>query len=162
LAVSAANGWARFETHQPLYNLYDRAGFEKELAPLCQSENLGVITYFSLAAGFLSGKYRSPADFGKSARGPRLAKYLSVRGLRVVDALQVVADARQCSAAQVAIAWLLARPGVTAPIVSATSLEQLSALVAATRLRLSAGEMQQLNTASEPLASDGPEASTAH
>jgi aryl-alcohol dehydrogenase-like predicted oxidoreductase len=162
LEFSATRGVARFETLQPLYNLYDRAGFEGPLEELCRREEIGVITYFSLAAGFLSGKYRTRADFSRSLRGPRLEKYLSVRGLRVIAALWEVANRRGSTPAQVAIAWLLSRRSVTAPIVSATSLDQLATMVAATELQLHTDELQLLTAASERRADDGPETSTAH
>jgi aryl-alcohol dehydrogenase-like predicted oxidoreductase len=162
LEFSATLGRARFETLQPLYNLYDRFGYEGPLEELCVREGIGVISYFSLASGFLSGKYRSRADFHQSLRGPHLEKYLSVRGLRVIDALWDVANRRGVTPAQVAIAWLLSRKSVTAPIVSATSLEQLASLVAAAQLQLEANELQLLTAASERRAQDGTEAQTAH
>ncbi len=137
-------GLPRYQTLQPGYNLYDRAGFEGELQRLCVRENLGVITYFSLAAGFLTGKYRSEADFGKSARGPGMKKYLNPRGLKLLDALDKVALRCNATPSQVALAWLMSRPGVTAPIASATSIAQLDELLRATTLRLDAEAIAML------------------
>jgi aryl-alcohol dehydrogenase-like predicted oxidoreductase len=150
LAVSRANNLPRYETLQPEYNLYARQAFEAELQPLCVRENIGVITYFSLAAGFLTGKYRSEADFDKSARGPGLKKYLNDRGTRILDALDRIA--RRCAAtpAQIALAWLMAQPGVSAPIASATNLAQLRELIGATALQLDESAIDVLNVASAP------------
>jgi aryl-alcohol dehydrogenase-like predicted oxidoreductase len=148
LAVSKQHGHPRYESLQPLYNLYDRSAFEGPLQQLCIREQVGVITYFSLAAGFLTGKYRSEADFAKSARGQGMNKYLNPRGLAIVAALDDVARRYAATPAQVALAWLIARPGVTAPIASATSLEQLDELMGATRLDLDADAMQALDRAS--------------
>ena len=122
--------------------------FEGPLAELCIREDLGVIPYFSLAAGFLTGKYRAKADFAKSARGPGMDKFLNARGLRILDALDQTAQRVGATPAQVALAWLMARPGVTAPIASATSLAQLRELVAATRLALDDEAMRVLDAAS--------------
>jgi len=149
LESSKRTGHPRYETMQPLYNLYDRGAFEGPLAELCQRDGIGVITYFSLAAGFLTGKYRSEADFGKSARGAGMKKYLNPRGLRILAALDAVAARVEATPTQVALAWLIARPGVTAPIASATSIAQLDQLIAATRLVLDADAMQTLNKASD-------------
>jgi aryl-alcohol dehydrogenase-like predicted oxidoreductase len=148
LDVSATRNLPRYATLQPLYNLYDRDVFEGALADTCAREGLGVIPYFSLAAGFLTGKYRSDADFGKSARGPGMNKYLNARGLRILAALDAVAARYSVAPAQVSLAWLIARPGVTAPIASATSVEQLKELVDATRLVLDADAMRALDEAS--------------
>jgi aryl-alcohol dehydrogenase-like predicted oxidoreductase len=112
------------------------------------SEGLGVITYFSLAAGFLTGKYRSPADLSKSPRGQLVGKYLDARGERILRALDAVARSHQAAVAQVALAWLMVQPGVTAPIASASSLEQLEILIGATALSLSGEELQALTAAS--------------
>lgn len=150
LDASARTGLPRYESLQPEYNLYDRAGYEAELEPLCRASGLGVITYFSLAAGFLTGKYRSEADFGKSARGQRMGKYLNERGHRILVALDEVAVQHRAMPAQVALAWLMARPSVTAPIASATSLAQLQDLIAATRLRLDPASIEALDQASAP------------
>jgi aryl-alcohol dehydrogenase-like predicted oxidoreductase len=149
LRVSKVNGLPRYESLQPLYNLYDRVPFEEALEPLCVREGLGVITYFSLAAGFLTGKYRSEADLAKSPRGAKVKGYLTERGQRVLRALDDVAGRCRSTPARVALAWLLARSSVTAPIASATSLQQFTDLVEATRLELDAGAVAQLNEASE-------------
>lgn len=149
LDASRRLGLPRYESLQPLYNLYDRAGFEAELAPLCLQEGIGVISFYALAAGFLTGKYRSAADEAKSARGKNTtAKYLNERGLRILAALDEVAARLNSTPARVAVAWLLAQPGVTSPIASATSLAQLADLVAATRLRLDPAALALLQTAS--------------
>jgi aryl-alcohol dehydrogenase-like predicted oxidoreductase len=148
LEVSKAHRRPRYETLQPLYNLYDRAEFEGPLEELCVREQLGVITYFSLAAGFLTGKYRSAADFGKSARGSRMEKYMNPRGLRIVAALERIARELGTTPAQVALAWVITRPSVTAPIASATSVAQLDELIAATRLELDPAVIQALDQAS--------------
>ncbi len=149
LAASKAGGLPRYESLQPEYNLMDRAGFEAELGPLCEREEVGVITYFSLAAGFLTGKYRSKADASGKARGGKVGGYFDdPRGPGVLAALAGVAAERRSTPARVALAWLLARPGVTAPIASATSPEQLADLIAATQLELSAIDMDALNAAS--------------
>jgi aryl-alcohol dehydrogenase-like predicted oxidoreductase len=148
LRVSRENGLPRYECLQPLYNLYDRAPFEEALEPLCVKEGLGVITYFSLAAGFLTGKYRSEADLSKSPRGAKVKNYLNDRGQRILRALDEVAGRCRSTPARVALAWLLARPSVTAPIASATSLEQFKDLVEATQLELDATAVKWLNEAS--------------
>lgn len=148
LDVSARSGLPRYMTLQPPYNLYDRATFEGPLADLCIREGIGVISYFALAAGFLTGKYRSEADFAKSARGGGMSKYLNSRGLRILAALDQVATDTRATPARVALAWLVGRPGLTAPIASATSVEQLDELIAATRLRLSADAVRLLDEAS--------------
>ncbi|MDT3252666.1 aldo/keto reductase [Serratia sp. root2] len=149
LQVSEREGLARYETLQPEYNLYAREGFEKELAAVTQRHGLGVINFFSLASGFLTGKYRSAQDEGKSQRGDRIvAQYLNPRGFRILAALDRVAEKHRTSPTQVSLAWLIARPGITAPIVSATSLKQLDELIAATRLRLDADDIEVLNEAS--------------
>jgi aryl-alcohol dehydrogenase-like predicted oxidoreductase len=148
LDVSGREGLPRYDTLQPPYNLYDRATFEGELRDLCLREDIGVITYFSLAAGFLTGKYRSEADYAKSARGPGMKKYLNERGVRILDALDDVAARLHATPASVSLAWLMAQPGVDAAIASATSLSQLRQLIAATRLSLDEVDRQQLDDAS--------------
>jgi aryl-alcohol dehydrogenase-like predicted oxidoreductase len=148
LETSARLGLPRYETLQPLYNLVDRAGFEAELAPLCLAEGIGVINYYPLAAGFLSGKYRSEADFGKSARGAGMAKYLNERGLRILAALDRAAAELHATPAQIAVAWLIAQPSVTAPIASATTLAQLADLRKAAELVLPEPVLNDLNQAS--------------
>lgn len=148
LAVSKRHGLPRYESLQPLYNLYDRAAFEDELEPLCLREGLGVINYYSLAAGFLTGKYRSEGDLGNSARAGTVKKYLNERGFGIMEALDQVAAKYDSTPARVALAWLIARPSVTAPIASATSLEQLNDLVEATKLQLDQDTLELLNKAS--------------
>jgi len=150
LAASAAQGLPRYATLQPHYNLYERASFEGDLQALCLREGIGVITYFSLAAGFLTGKYRSSADIGKSARGEGMKKFMNERGFRIVDTLGAIAARLGAMPAQVALAWLMARPGVTAPIASATSVAQLDELLRAATLRLDADAIRELDGASAP------------
>jgi aryl-alcohol dehydrogenase-like predicted oxidoreductase len=147
LQVSEASGLPRYESLQPLYNLCDRTQFEAALEPLCLKEGLGVVTYFSLASGFLTGKYRTEADLSKSKRGESVKKHMNARGLRILSALDQVALELSSTPARVALAWLVARPSVTAPIASATTLEQLSDLVESTRLELSPAAIEQLNQA---------------
>ncbi|MCW5654340.1 aldo/keto reductase [Hydrogenophaga sp.] len=150
LAESERLGLPRYETLQPLYNLYDRQGFETDLLPVCQAHGVGVLTFYALAAGFLSGKYRKPEDAAKSARGTStIGKYLNPRGLAILDALDTVAARHGCAPAQVAIAWQLAKPGITAPIASATTLEQLKDLVSAVSLKLNAEDVNALDQASD-------------
>ena len=148
LEVSKKNGFAAYQTLQPEYNLYDREGYEKDLEPLCRENNIGVITYYSLASGFLTGKYRSEDDLNKSKRGQGVKKYLNDRGLRILKALDKVASNHNSSPASVAIAWVMARTGITAPIASATSTKQLKDIVAATELRLNSQDIELLNNAS--------------
>ena len=149
LEVSARQGLPRYETLQPLYNLHDRKGFESDLLPVCQEHGVGVLTFYALAAGFLSGKYRKPEDAAKSARGnSTIAKYLNPRGLAILDALDEVAARHASTPAQVAIAWQLGMPGITAPIASATSLDQLNDLVSAVSLKLDGADMKRLGEAS--------------
>lgn len=149
LKVSAEHNLARYETLQPEYNLVSRAGYEKELEPLVVSENVGVINYYALASGFLSGKYRSEADFAKSAaRGGSVRKYLNAHGLGVLAALDKVAKNHGATPAQVALAWLVARPSVTAPIASATSVAQLKELLGGVNLQLGKDEIAALDQAS--------------
>ncbi|MFI4958357.1 MAG: aldo/keto reductase [Lysobacterales bacterium] len=150
LAVSKQHGLPRYESLQPEYNLVSRAGYEKDLEPLIRAEHIGVIGYYALASGFLSGKYRSATDLAKStARGGAVKKFLNPHGLLVLAALDAVAAAHQATPAQVALAWLIARPGLTAPIVSATSVEQFHELFGATRLELTHDEIAQLDLASK-------------
>ena len=148
LRTSERLKFPRYECLQPHYNLVERAGFEGGLESLCRERNLGVIPYFSLAGGFLSGKYRSEADLAQSPRGGGVKKYLNERGFRVLDALEEAAARHRANPAQVALAWLIANPAVTAPIASATSLRQLDDLFAATRLRLDPDALERLNAAS--------------
>jgi aryl-alcohol dehydrogenase-like predicted oxidoreductase len=147
LETANAHGLPRYECLQPRFNLYDRADFEGELEQLCLKENIGVIPYYGLASGFLTGKYRAPADFGKSARGSRMGDYLNPRGRRILTALDEVAADHHVNPAAVALAWLIARPSITAPIASATSVDQLKDFAAAAELRLSVGEIAKLDAA---------------
>ena len=150
LQASADHGLARYETLQPLYNPVDRAGFEAELQPLCVAQGVGVINFYGLASGFLTGKYRSPADAGKSARGATvLQRYLNPRGLQVLAALDAVAARHGATSGQVALAWQLRQPGITAPIASATSVQQLSELVASARLVLTDEDLAQVRQAGD-------------
>jgi len=149
LDAADAGKLPRYTVLQPEYNLLDRAGFESSLRDLCIAEDLGVITYYSLASGFLSGKYRSAADLGKSARGGRVEKYLDPRGMRVLAALDTVAAETGAKPAEVALAWLIAQRGVTAPIASATSVEQVDSLVRSVSLALSAQQLTLLDQASQ-------------
>ena len=148
LEVSRKSALPRYEVLQPQYNLYARSDYEPELEPLCVKEHIGVVTYFALASGFLTGKYRTAADAAKSARGKGIVeKFLNARGLKILAALDDVAARRRTSQASVALAWQIARPSITAPIASATSVEQLNELVAATRLNLGKSDVEQLNAA---------------
>jgi aryl-alcohol dehydrogenase-like predicted oxidoreductase len=149
IETSKQYGYPVYQTLQPLYNLYDRETFERELEPICIEHGLGVIGYYSLASGFLSGKYRSEHDLSKSPRGGGIKKYLNERGFRILAALDRVAGELQSTPAGVALAWLIARPSVTAPIASATSIEQLNALIKATGLKLDVSSIALLNNASE-------------
>lgn len=148
LETSRREGYPRYQTLQPHYNLCERAGYEAELEPLCLREGLGVIPYFSLAAGFLTGKYRSEADLGKSPRGEGVKKYLNSRGFRILDALDQVAREHGATPARVALAWLMARPSITAPIASATSVDQLKDIVQAVSLTLTRADIEALDLAS--------------
>jgi aryl-alcohol dehydrogenase-like predicted oxidoreductase len=148
LEASEKHGYPRYESLQPHYNLYERAGYEAALEPLCLAKKLGVIPYFSLASGFLTGKYRSEGDLSKSPRGQGVKKYLDERGLRILAALDQVAREKHSTPGKVSLAWLLARPSITAPIASATSVEQLRDLIDATNLTLDAESIELLNQAS--------------
>jgi len=149
LAISERKGIPRYESLQPEYNLFDRAGYEASLEPLCREKGLGVISYYSLASGFLSGKYRSERDAGKSVRGGKIVgQYLNDRGFRILAALDEVAARYSATPAQVALAWLIARPSITAPIASATTTAQLEELIGATRLQLDREAIEALDRAS--------------
>ena len=148
LRISEQKGTARYQSLQPHYNLYDREAYEAELEAVCRDNHLGVIPYYSLASGFLTGKYRSEADLSKSARGSGVKKYLNDRGFRILAALDQVAQKLGSSPAQVSLAWLIARPGITAPIASATSIDQLNQLIAAANLQLDPPSIALLNEAS--------------
>jgi aryl-alcohol dehydrogenase-like predicted oxidoreductase len=145
LKASTIPGRARYEVLQPEYNLYDRAGYEGDLERLLVNEGIGVITYFSLASGFLTGKYRSKADLSKSPRGGGIKRYLDERGLRLLATLDDVAAQHDATPAQIALAWLIARPSVTAPIASATSVAQLDELVKAARIKLDRNAIERLD-----------------
>ena len=148
LKVSRQRGWPAYQSLQPHYNLCERKEYEQQLEPLCRETGLGVIPYYSLAAGFLSGKYRTEADLAQSPRGQGIKKYLNERGSRILAALDQVAQQTASTPTAVALAWLLARPSVTAPIASATSLAQLEMLIAGTRLQLDAATVALLDRAS--------------
>ncbi|MDR3471476.1 MAG: aldo/keto reductase [Devosia sp.] len=145
--LSHDKGWVRYESEQPEYNLYARERFEGPLQEFCVENEVGVIPYFSLAAGFLTGKYRSEADFGKSPRGARMGKYLDAKGHRILVAMDRVAAETGASLAEIALAWLNAQPGVTAPIASATSVEQLQSLARGARLSLGKAQLDALTEA---------------
>jgi aryl-alcohol dehydrogenase-like predicted oxidoreductase len=150
LDVSAKHALPRYEVLQPEYNLVSREGYEAELEPLVRGEHLGVVCYYALASGFLTGKYRDERDLAKSpARSGAVAKYLNPRGKRILAALDEVAAAHRATPAQIALAWLIARPSITAPIASATSAAQVQEIAAAVRLALSADEVAQLDAASD-------------
>lgn len=146
--ISRHHGYPRYQSLQPLYNLYDRADYERKLEPLCLEKSLGVIPYFSLASGFLTGKYRSESDLTKSARGEMVKKYLDDRGFRILKALDQVSKRLNSTPAQVSLAWLIMRPSITAAIASATTLGQLVDLVEGTRLALDDSSIKLLNQAS--------------
>lgn len=148
LESSKKHGYPRYESLQPPYNLYDREGFEKDLEKLCKDEHLGVITYYSLASGFLTGKYRDESDLNQSPRGNGVKKYMNERGMRILGELEAVSREYGASPASVALAWIMARSSVTAPIASATSLSQLESLVQAAELKLTKDAVARLNRAS--------------
>ena len=148
LGVSAQHAYPRYVCLQPHYNLCERADYESNLEPVCLQNHIGVIPYFSLASGFLTGKYRTEADFAKSKRGKGVKKYLNERGLKILSALDQVAAKHTSTPACVALAWLIARPSITAPIASATSLIQLNDLIESTRLQLDPSSIDALNQAS--------------
>ena len=148
LDASKAKKIPRYETLQPHYNLYDRAAYEAALEPLVLKEGIAVIPYYSLASGFLTGKYRSEADFKKSPRGGGMKSKLNERGLRILKALDDVSARLNATPAQVALAWLIARPSITAPIASATTMDQLKDLIASVHLKLDPDAIKTLDTAS--------------
>eukprot|EP00913_Durusdinium_trenchii_P027008 g25343.t1 len=147
LEAAQANGLPRYDVLQPEYNLYTRDKFEGDLADLCTAEEIGVISYYALAAGFLTGKYRTPEDAEGKARGYRIPDYINDKGLAILDALDQVSVETGANLASIAIAWVAARPGITAPIASATSLRQLDAIIAAGKLQLTHEQMALLNNA---------------
>jgi aryl-alcohol dehydrogenase-like predicted oxidoreductase len=146
--VSKDNRLAVYECLQPEYNLYQREQYEKDLEPICRGNNIGVITYYSLASGFLTGKYRSENDLSQSSRGQGVKDFLNPRGYKILAALDKVATEFNVTPAAIALAWIIARPGITAPIASATSIKQLNELTVATSLNLSKDAIDLLNTAS--------------
>ena len=148
--IAKDKGLPRYESLQPHYNLMERGLFEGDLVNECLKEGIGVIPYYSLASGFLSGKYRSEADFGKSKRGGGMQKYLNARGLAILAALDAAAEKHNANPAQVALAWLLQRKAITAPIVSATNMAQLHDLVAGAKLKLDAASVAAIDKASAP------------
>jgi aryl-alcohol dehydrogenase-like predicted oxidoreductase len=150
LDVSVSKKLPRYECLQPHYNLADRAAFEADQLPVCRAEGVGVIPYYALGSGFLTGKYRSEADLGKSARGGGVKKYLNPRGVRILAALDKVAAQYDSTPGKVALAWLMAQPGITAPIASATSPEQVKDLVDSAQLQLDSAALAGLETASGP------------
>lgn len=154
LSVSRERGWAQYQVVQPEYNLMAREAYEKDIEPVAVDNDLAVVTYFSLAAGFLTGKYRSRADAANKARSPQVVRYLNERGFHVLDVLTEIAARLDSTPAAVALAWLIARPSVTAPIASATSVAQLHALAAAVRLKLDAPDLEALEAVSRPEAGD--------
>lgn len=148
LEISKQHGYAAYQCLQPEYNLMDRAGFEENLESLCLEKGISVISYYSLASGFLSGKYRSEADFNKSPRGGGMKKYLNERGFRILKALDDVSEKHNATPTQVSLAWLMARPSITAPIVSATTIDQLQDLIKAVDLKLDTQSIELLTAAS--------------
>ncbi|TCL07043.1 aldo/keto reductase [Sodalis ligni] len=149
LRISEQNGLARYETLQPQYNLYDRQEYEQDLEPVVTAHGVGVINYYALASGFLSGKYRAKEDAAKSKRGEKvISTYLNTRGLRILHALDAVSERYRATPTQVALAWQIQRPGITAPIVSATSLEQLEEVANALTLTLRDDDYALLEQAS--------------
>jgi aryl-alcohol dehydrogenase-like predicted oxidoreductase len=144
LEIAALNGLPAYQTFQPEYNLYEREKFENGLEPLCLGNSLGVLNYYSLASGFLTGKYRSKDDLGQSARGGGIEKYLDDRGFKILAVLDEVSKTLNTTPATVAIAWLIHRPSITAPIVSATSIKQLDAIIKAPDLDMTAHEIELL------------------
>jgi len=147
LKVSRMHRLPRYECLQPRFNLYDRADYEGDLEQLCLAENVGVIPYYGLASGFLTGKYRSPADFTKSPRGARMSAYLNSKGKRILAALDEIAESHRVNPAAVALAWLIARPSITAPIASATNVHQIKDFCAAAALKLNHDEIAKLDAA---------------
>ncbi|MFZ1964910.1 MAG: aldo/keto reductase [Roseiarcus sp.] len=150
LQAAKTKGLPRYEVLEPEYNLYDRAAFDGPLRDLCLAQEIGVVTYYSLAKGFLSGKYRGEADLGQSPRSGGVKAYLNPRGFRILAALDEVAARHGVKPAAVALAWIVARPGVTAPIASATSLAQVESLIRAATLTLSGEDVAALDLASAP------------
>lgn len=149
LKISEQKQYPQYQTLQPLYNLYSRAEYEKELQPICEQYGLSVLPYYALASGFLTGKYRSEADLHKSKRGGGIKKYLNERGMNILKALDTVSAQYKATPAQIAIAWLLTRPTISAPIASATNMQQLNDLMQGVQLKLDASAIDMLNEASD-------------
>ena len=149
LDASETKGLPRYQSLQPLYSLVERDTFEGDLEDLCAAENVGVIGFYSLASGFLTGKYRSKADMEGRIRAPRVEKYVTEDGFRVLDALDAVAKKHNAKMGQVALAWLMARPSVTSPIASATNMDQLVELTATVALSLDADDIAKIDEASK-------------
>jgi aryl-alcohol dehydrogenase-like predicted oxidoreductase len=145
LDIAAKQGLPRYEVIQPRYNLYARSDFDGPLRELAVAEDLGVITYSSLASGFLSGKYRSEADLGQSQRGGAVSAFLNEKGMRILAALDEISARLGASQSEVALAWIMAQPGITAPIASATTAAQVDSLIRATTLALSAQDVARLD-----------------
>src|SRR3569833_2156845 len=148
LQVSIDNGLASYECMQPEYNLYEREVYETSLEPICRERNIGVISYYSLASGFLTGKYRSEHDLSKSSRGQGVKKFLNPHGYKILSDLDKVSAEHSVTPAAIALAWVIARKGITAPIASATSVKQLADLAKSTSIKLSGDEIDLLNSAS--------------
>lgn len=148
LKASEKEGLPKYETLQPLYNLMEREKYEKDYRNIVKENDMGVLSYFSLASGFLTGKYRDKNDFDKSKRGGGMEKYLNEKGFKVLDALDKISEKHNTTQASVSLAWLMARPTITAPIVSATSMKQMESIIKAPQLTLDAGDMELLNKAS--------------
>jgi aryl-alcohol dehydrogenase-like predicted oxidoreductase len=146
LAISKSHSYARYETLQPAYNLYDRR-IENDLQPICEKEEIGIISYYALASGFLTGKYRKEEDLNKSVRGKGIGKYMDARGMNILSVLDAVSAKYQTSPAAVALAWLMTRPAVAAPIASATSLDQLKDLLKSVSIHLDANALDRLSNA---------------
>lgn len=148
LQISEQHGYPRYESLQPLYNLYDRADYEKDLEPLCLEQEIGVISYFSLASGFLSGKYRSEKDLSNSSRTGYVKKYLNPRGFRILEAIDELVKTYHTTPTTISLAWLIQRQSITAPIVSATKLQQLEEILKAISLKLDSASIELLDRAS--------------
>ncbi|HGJ5855501.1 aldo/keto reductase [Arsenophonus nasoniae] len=149
LEVADSQRLPRYQVLQPEYNIYDRTAFDDKLKKLCIEENIGVVTYYSLASGFLTGKYRRQSDLNSSARKSDIDKYLNQRGEKILNALQVVADDQQATLAEVALAWLMAFNGITAPIASATTVAQVESFVKAINLTLTKAQFEYIDSESK-------------
>ena len=149
LEISADKKLPFYVSLQPEYNLYDRSGYEAELEPLCEKNDVGVIPYYSLASGFLTGKYRTKSDLDKSVRGENIGKkYLNDRGMRILTALDKVSDEHKTLPGVIALAWLMARPSIAAPIASATTVQQLEEIAKSVQIKLSEEQVALLDQAS--------------